>query len=298
VPPRKKIAKVLSEYGVRKVNEYIGQKRDSYQQALILKYAKLPKKRVISTAGAGDRWRSANRAHTVGAMNAFPDVYRGCKDSSSVLRPHHGITGAGLGTDAKSDVPEALEDLQAANFFADTFVSGHVMNADFGGVGSDPGNQTILTSMANSVHKGGWEGPVKKAQYFMTLVVKALRGFELDGTGTAIIDGIESNWRIELNGVVEDQSWWDELSATVQGSLTPPQAEIARSITTEVNFTAIARDTPKMSDFTVLKLDESRDEFVLAAKYLKSFKEMMDQVADFRLTQMPNGLGKATVSSY
>lgn len=297
MPPRKKIAKVLSQYGNGVINKYIDQKRDSYQQALIAKYTTLPKQ-VKSSAVAADSWKSTNAPHTIGAMNTFPSAYRGCKDSSSVLRPHHTITGSGLGTDAKPNVPKALADLQKNNFFGDTFVSGHVMNADFGGVGSDAGNQTILTSAANTAHKGGWESPVKKAQYFMTLVIKALRSFALGGTGTGIVDDIESNWRIELNGVVEAQSWWDVLSVTDQGSLTPAEAKVAKSITTEVNFTAVAHDTPSMSDFTVLKLDENRSEFGLIVKYLKSFKQMMDEVADFQLKQEPNGFGKATVSTF
>jgi hypothetical protein len=297
VPPRKKIAKVLSQYGKKVVEAYIEQKRDSYQQALIAKYSKLPKNRVKSSAGAGDKWKSTNHPHTVGAMNTFPSAYRGCKDSSSVLRPHHTITGSGLGTDAKPNVPKALADLQKANFFDDTFVSGHVMNADFGGVGTDPGNQTILTSGANSVHKGGWETPVKKAQYFMTLVIRALRCFALDSTGTGVVDDIESNWRIALRGVVRDQSWWDVLSVTDRGTLTSAQAKIAKSITTEVNFTAVAHDTPKLADFTVLKLDEDRSEFGLVVKYLGSFEQMMGEVATFKLTQTPNGFEKAVVSS-
>jgi hypothetical protein len=294
--PRKKITKVLTETGKKKLAEYVSQKRTDYEQALLKLYATLPALAKGSTATA-DRWKSGNAPHAVGAMNTFTSAYRGCKSSSSVLRPHHGITGSGLGTDAKPDVPKALADLQSDNFFKDTFISGHVMNADFGGVGLNAGNQTILTSAANSAHKSGWESPVKKAQYFMTLVVKFLRAFKLDGAKTGIVDGIESKWRIELSGVVEDESWWDVLSAVDQGTLTPAQEKIAKSIATEVNFTAISQDTPTAAELEQLEFDKDGYEFAMVVQYLEAFKQLMAQVGNFKLRQTPNGFGKATVTS-
>ena len=297
MPPKKKITKVLTENGVRKLADYVALQRENYEDALRKIYtAALPDLAKGSTSRA-DKWKSDNSAHEIGAMNTFTDDYRGCKDSSSVLRPHHSITASGLGSDANPGVPDALADLQKDKFFKDTFVSGHVMNADFGGVGVDPGNQTILTSAANSAHKNGWESPVKKAQYFMTLVVKFLRAFELDGTKTGIVDGIESNWRIELNGVVADQSWWDVLSSAEQGTLTTAREEIAKSITTEVNFTAVAQDTPTMANIEELELNNEGSEFAMVVKYLEAFNQLMPQVANFKLKQMPNGFGKATVTS-
>lgn len=294
--PLKKITKVLTETGKKKLAEYVDQKRDDYEDALLKIYKTLPALAKGSTSTA-DKWKSVNSPHTIGKMNPFAAVYRGCESSSSVLRPHHSITGSGLGTDAKPNVPKALADLQGDKFFKDTFVSGHVMNADFGGVGNDPGNQTILTSAANSAHKNGWEKPVKKAQYFMTLVVKFLRAFKLDATKTSIVDGIESNWRIELSGVVEDQSWWDILSPTDQGALSAAREKIAKSITTEVNFSAIAQDTPTMAELEQLELDSSGYEFAMVVQYLEAFKQVMAQVANFKLKQTPNGFGKATVTS-
>jgi hypothetical protein len=295
VPPRKKITKVLAEGGKGKLNDYIGQARDKYQRALLKIYTSLP---VLATSSArsADKWNSSNDAYKMGPMAVFTD-YRGCQSSSSVLRPHHTVTGSGLGTDAKPNVPQALADLQKDRFFKDTFVSGHVMNADFGGPGHDPKNQTILTSAANTAHKNGWETPVKKAQYYMTLVVRSLRCFQLPGAKKAIVDDIESSWRIELTGVVEATSWWDMLTPPERVSLSAARAEIAKSITTEVNFTAIAHDTPTMADLTGLKLDPDRDEFVAAVKYLKSFNQLMPQVANFKLEQTPNGFGKASVTS-
>jgi hypothetical protein len=294
--PLKRITKVLTETGKRKLTEYVDQKRDDYEQALLKIHTTLPAVAKGSTSSA-DKWKSVNRPHTIGKMNPFTADYRGCKNSSSVLRPHHSITGSGLGTDANSRVPEALADLQGDKFFGDTFVSGHVMNADFGGVGDDPGNQTILTSAANSAHKNGWEKPVKKAQYFMTLVVKFLRAFQLDGTKTSVVDRIESNWRIELSGVVEDQSWWDMLSPTDQGTLSADQEDIAKSITTEVNFTAIAQDTPTMAALEQLDLDSGGYEFAMVVQYLEAFEQLMPQLGNFKLKQTPNGFGKATVTS-
>lgn len=294
--PRKTINKVLTENGVRKAKAYANLRRKEYEDALLLKYSDLPEL-ARGSAGRADGWRSANSVNQIGPMVPFSAVYRGCKRSSSTLRPHHSVTGSGLGTDADAGVPAALADLQKDNFFADGFVSGHVMNADFGGVGSNPGNQTILTDMANSVHKGGWEAPVKKAQYFMTLAVKNLRAFELDTAKESIVDTIESTWRIELSGVVADQSWWDVLDTADQGTLTPDQEEIAKSITTELNFTATAQGTPTDSQLEQLELDMDGTEFRLVVQYLQAFRELMAQVGTFKLTQTPNGFEKATVTS-
>jgi len=297
-PVRKKITKVLTEGAKGKLNDYVDQKRKSYKDALIKRYKKMPQLSLGSATGTGT-WTSANQPYAADAGTVFTS-YRGCKTSTSVLRPHHSITGSGLKSDAKSDVPTALADLQKpANktLFADTFVSGHVMNAAFGGLGSNPGNQTILTSGANSVHKGGWEGPVKKAQYFMTLVVKYLHAFKLNGTQAGILAGIESSWRIELSGVVAAQSWWDVMSATDRGTLTPVQEDIVKAITTKVNFTATAQDTPTEEQLEKLTLDPGGTEFRLVVQYLESFKQIMAQVATFQLEQVPNGFGKASVSS-
>lgn len=295
-PLKKKITKVLTETGVRKLAEYVDQKRDDYEQALLKIHTTLPVLAKGSTSSA-DKWKSANHPYKIGKPSAFTAVYRGCESSSSVLRPHHSITGSGMGTDANSRVPKALADLQDDKFFKDTFVSGHVMNADFGGLGDDPGNQTILTSAANTAHKNGWEKPVKKAQYFMTLVVKFLRAFQLDAAKTSIVDGIESNWRIELSGVVLDQSWWDLLTPLDQGTLSAAQEKVAKSITTEINFTAIAQDTPTMADLEKLDLDSGGSEFAMVVKYLGAFEQLMLQVGNFKLKQTPNGFGKATVTS-
>lgn len=97
--------------------------------------------------------------------------------------------------------------------------------------------------------------------------------------------------------MVEDESWWDVLSAADQGTLTPAQEKIAKSIATEVNFTAIAQDTPTTAKLEQLEFDKDGYEFAMVVQYLEAFKQLMAQVGNFKLRQTPNGFGKASVTS-
>lgn len=292
---KKKINKVLSGTGKKKIQAYVEKRREVYRKALLKKYPTLTKY-AKGTAARADSWKATNKLHQIGAMTPF-DTYRGSKSSSSTLYPHHTATASGVGTDANSRVPKALAELQDDNFFNDTFVSGHVMNADFGGIGSNAGNQTILTSDANSAHKNGWESPVKKAQYYMSMVVRNLRALELDGAQEKIVDKIESDWRIELNGVVSADSWWDELSKADRKKLTKPRAKIVKAISTKLNFTAVAVGMPTDTQLQELKINPDSGQFWTVVEYLENFKQMMAQVATFQLEQTPDGFDKANVKS-
>jgi hypothetical protein len=98
----------------------------------------------------------------------------GGKHSSATLGP--GCT-SGLGSDSKADKPGAMARARAAYGIA--FISGHLLNADFGGDGADSANLTILTGAANSSHKA-FDSPVLKAVGALANVYKDLYALGMD----------------------------------------------------------------------------------------------------------------------
>lgn len=66
-----------------------------------------------------------------------------------------------MGSDADSDLPKGIK-LAREKYPRKVFVSGHLLNAEFGGDGEDAENLTILTSKANANHKS-FDNPIKDA---------------------------------------------------------------------------------------------------------------------------------------
>jgi len=77
----------------------------------------------------------------------------------------------GMGTDADSRLPPAIDDARAA--YGIPFIAGHLLNADFGGHGRTSANLTILTPRANSAMKR-FDDPVKQAVYYLKDIYELL----------------------------------------------------------------------------------------------------------------------------
>jgi hypothetical protein len=85
--------------------------------------------------------------------------YRGCAQVTITLGPLQDFSNSG--TNSSGAFPLAKADAQVT-YYQQTFISGHVLNADFGGPDA-PKNMTILTSSANSQQKT-FDSNVKKAR--------------------------------------------------------------------------------------------------------------------------------------
>jgi hypothetical protein len=102
------------------------------------------------------------------------NVRAGGKRSRATLGP--GAVG-GLGSDSVSDKPAAIT--RAREVYEIAFISGHLLNADFGGAGEESSNLTILTPGANGSHKS-FDSPVLKAVRELANVYKSLHVLGMD----------------------------------------------------------------------------------------------------------------------
>lgn len=118
-----------------------------------------------------------------------------------------------MGTDADPSLPRAIAGARKA-YPKLAFKAGHLLNADFGGAGSDPANLTILTAAGNSAHRG-FDNPVKAA---LAALGNAYRAMWNDGikiedeqTGIAVRVAVTGNaWG--PSGI--DRYIFDELTCT------------------------------------------------------------------------------------
>lgn len=82
----------------------------------------------------------------------------GGENSSATVSPR-GFTE--VESDADSNLPSAIKTARRA-YSAKSFKAGHLLNAQFGGSGTDSKNLTILTAAANGSHKA-FDNPLKEA---------------------------------------------------------------------------------------------------------------------------------------
>lgn len=82
----------------------------------------------------------------------------GGRCSIAVLGPNSKLE---MGSDADPNLPKGIKRAKV-KYPYEVFVSGHLLNAEFGGNGKNAKNLTILTSEANANHKN-FDNPIKKA---------------------------------------------------------------------------------------------------------------------------------------
>lgn len=155
---------------------------------------------------------------------------RGCKRAEVVLGPLAGWPELQRGTDAKSVFPDAITDVRLRIDDAKySWKSGHVINADFGGVGTSNDNMTCLTSSANKAQQA-FDNHVKDARSSLHQVYSALRlAFQQGDSLKKLGYGI----KVEIE--MSDEAWGDKypwncvstsmsLEATIVGE--PAEADI------------------------------------------------------------------------
>jgi len=227
----------------------------------------------------------------------FADKRRGCKRAEVKIHPHEDVKNEMGGTDADPKIPAALP-VAGPIFPGEIFISGHVINAEFGGLGNDPGNQTILTSGANSQHH--FDEHVKAAWWQMTKAWEELSRFAIDSTGDTYMTDLQKNWAIHVVGVVDDSSWYDKY---ISDPLLKTDATVTKKypldcISTKVVFTAKESNAPTVDDIAKnLKIDHTRTDQL--GRYISAFREHMSQAAQFVVTQAapPTLAGRSTVST-
>ena len=174
--------------------------------------------------------RSSKRKKRV-PLSVVPEYFRdpayifdtrnlgGGRRSTAILGPN---SLRDMGSDADSHRPPAI--LSARNKYPEcNFKAGHLLNADFGGDGTDSRNLTILSARGNSNHKG-FDNPVKNALQALLRLYKHL--------SDSYVNIRDLRYGIEVSIEVSSDKWGDqapdyficnylECSAEVWGNFDP-----------------------------------------------------------------------------
>lgn len=278
--------KVLNAAGRKAAAAYAVTFLANYDAALLALAIKTLTRGVGSKAGSATGFKLSSRVNT-----SFAEVKRGCKSAEVKLHPHTDVYSEMGGSDAITSVPQALVDIKAF-FPGEKFISGHVLNAEFGGVGSNPANQTVLTSGANSQHH--FDEHVKSAWIYMTRAWEEMYRFAGDATTKSYMKDLRESWAIHIQATVDDSSWYAAFKA--DPAITTPYP--LDCVTTQVTFTAAEVNGPTEKDIAdELKIDP--DKLGDVARYLSAFREHMSQATKFVVKQAPPAslAGRSPVSA-
>lgn len=126
---------------------------------------------------------NALRFLPTGPFNAI-----GCQYTPSKERKRGGVSSyvklgpfgdLQAGTDSDSSKPPGIAKVRES-YPNETFVAGHLLNADFGGDGTDSSNLVVLTSKANSDHKNMFESKVKEAVRQLKNIYEKIHDLHVD----------------------------------------------------------------------------------------------------------------------
>jgi hypothetical protein len=276
--------KSLSTKGNTAAKTYAVNFMQHYELALKVALKKLVDKTLSS--GVGGKRGNATGYRSSHYGNTPFSKRRGCQTAKVWLHPHGDSYSVELGgSDAQSNIPDAIVDIKGL-FPSESFISGHVINAEFGGKGTDPGNQTILTSGANSQHH--FDESVKSAWRKMTKAWEEMYRFAQDSAGTTYMDDLRDNWAIEIMGAVAADSWYDHYKndASLATHSNMAKSDPLDCVTTQVVFTATEVNAPTVAEIAKnLKIDDLKTDQL--ARDLSEFRQLMLQAQRFEVNQAP-----------
>jgi hypothetical protein len=130
---------------------------------------------------------------------AWRDQKRGCQRARVILGPQAGVEWV-MDSDAVSTLPPAISDVRR-RYPEYGWKAGHVINANFGGDGSDFKNMTCLTASANG-QQNGFDGPVARARTALHKAYSIMRECGADHTFFS-----EQKFGIMVTGEPSDDTW-------------------------------------------------------------------------------------------
>jgi len=212
------------------------------------------------------------------------DAERGCKRASIWLHPHIEWKDVELGgSKTLSNVPGALVDI--GSFFpGERFISGHMINADFGGDHTNPGNQSILTHAANSQHD--FDDSVKAAAKKMGAAMYEMYRASLADDADDFLAKVYDTWVIKVEATVGAESWYDicKTKPAFSGSAAMKKQYPLGAVATKIVFKAAVEGKPDEAEILEnLRIPAEKVSSVATA--LSEFQQFMDAVATFELTQ-------------
>ena len=136
-------------------------------------------------------------------------------------------------------------------------ISGHVINADYGGDGNQSYNQTCLTAKANSDHK--FDNAIWDAWLSQTDALEAIRQLSDAGKPAqkSFLEGLTRNWCIKIRGVVDVTTWG------------PTKEEYC--VFTGITYTSSVANQPKLDEISAI--------LGVSAASLDRVKTFLDAVA-------------------
>lgn len=229
-------------------------------------------KRDADTAGLGSggtdtgrkRRRLIIRVSSIASHFAGPSyqaeavAFAGGKKSTATLGPN---ALSGMGSDSVSNRPGGIASARRA-YPSLMFISGHLLNAEFGGDGNDSTNVTILTSGANGRHKG-FDNPIKRA-------VENLYAF-YSTLSLAYVDIKKVRFGIEVSIGTSDGKWGD----STPGSY----------ICNELHCSARLTGVPRLDTF----VDSNGDAVILASDEAERARHLIGEIR--RQVGMANSAG-------
>jgi hypothetical protein len=274
------VAKTLSRKGEKAA--------EAYAAKFLTKYEAVLKKLAITVLqkGIGRKPGSANGVKITGLVNTpFLDAKRGCQTASVDLHPHKDVYSEMGGSDAKPNIPDALDAIKKLNIFPnEKFISGHVLNAEFGGVGANSANQTVLTTAANSQHH--FDENVKSAWVNMTKAWEEMCKFVVDDDGKTYTNDLLKNWAIHIEAVVSDESWYDtyKIDPTLKADPKVLKVYPLDCVAAQVEFTAKELNGPTVEAIAE-KLQIDPKKMRELKMYMSHFHEFLSQAAKFVVKQ-------------
>jgi len=216
---------------------------------------------------------------------AFADIRRGCQTATIWIHPHIDWKDVELGgSKTLSNVPQALTAIGTV-FPGERFISGHMINADFGGDHTNPGNQTVLTHAANSQHD--FDDAVKAAAKKMAVAVYEMYRASNSPDAETYLDGLYDDWVIKVDVTVDDESWYDVYVADAVLKNDPnvkTHQYPLNAVATRIVFTAEGVNTPDADDIAKNLLIPSNKMGPIATT-LAEFNQFMDEASSFELNQ-------------
>lgn len=210
----------------------------------------------------------------------FGDRRRGCKTATVNLHPHPDWWDRQLRESETTNLPRALVDVKRKRYFtSEEFISGHVINATFGGDFERYENQTVLTHTANGQHF--FDQTVKKAVEQMSRACYQMAF--VCGTDTARLAEICDAWWITINATVNDRSWYDAAGDEMKKAFAAKQGYPLNAIATTIVFSATSTGKPDHETIAGMRISENKVHDI--ARSIRSFDHYMEAVKSWTLTQ-------------
>lgn len=156
----------------------------------------------------------------------WPDHRRGCRSAWVILGPQAGVERS-MDSDAESTLPTAIGKVRE-DYPGYGWKAGHVINANFGGDGTNYANMTCLTASANG-QQNGFDLPVARAR---TALHKAYSIMRQCGVKSPFF--LKQGFGIKVTGKTSDGTWGSHYPGNCISNTLNLRAEVVNAPSADV----------------------------------------------------------------